>query len=68
MERVILNGLPHVSLTCQSRMHPQISAFLRPIYPQLRDNALALSDGSRSADQKGVVFQGTYTFSGFSLN
>ena len=39
-ERLISTGVPHVSLTTQRRMHPDISSLITPaIYPRLEDDA-----------------------------
>ncbi|KAG2495742.1 hypothetical protein HYH03_006339 [Edaphochlamys debaryana] len=36
-ERLVLGGFPHTQLGVQHRMHPQISALVRPTYSDLRD-------------------------------
>ncbi|KXZ51992.1 hypothetical protein GPECTOR_10g1014 [Gonium pectorale] len=36
-ERLVLSGFPHTALAKQHRMHPDISALVRPTYPALED-------------------------------
>ncbi|PNH08303.1 NFX1-type zinc finger-containing protein 1 [Tetrabaena socialis] len=36
-ERLVLSGFPHATLAVQHRMHPDISALVRPTYPALVD-------------------------------
>ncbi|GFR50032.1 hypothetical protein Agub_g12193 [Astrephomene gubernaculifera] len=36
-ERLVLAGFPHTPLAVQHRMHPQVSALVRPTYPALVD-------------------------------
>ena len=36
-ERLITRGVDHVTLSTQHRMRPEISALIKPIYPQLED-------------------------------
>jgi hypothetical protein len=38
-ERLIKNGLPHVTLSVQHRMRPEISRLIAPIYPALTNSA-----------------------------
>jgi len=38
-ERKVKNGLPVKSLNIQHRMRPEISSFMRNIYPQLEDHS-----------------------------
>ena len=44
---LIRGGIPHVALGRQSRMHPEISALLRPIYPEVADNHLVVGRHER---------------------
>lgn len=37
-ERLVMNGVEHVSLMRQRRMRPEISEMIRPLYPGLRDH------------------------------
>ena len=39
MERLILGKMPFVQLKCQNRMRPDISCYLRDIYPELQDGS-----------------------------
>ncbi len=39
-ERLVLNGVPHVTLSQQRRMRPEVSGLIRTLYPNLRDHAL----------------------------
>jgi hypothetical protein len=37
-ERLVLENFPHATLAVQHRMHPNISALIRPTYPELQDH------------------------------
>ena len=41
-ERLIKNGVEHVTLNYQHRMRPQISSLVRPIYPELLDHDVVM--------------------------
>lgn len=39
-ERLVLNGVPHVTLSQQRRMRPEVSGLIRTLYPSLRDHQI----------------------------
>ena len=39
-ERLVLNGVPHVTLSQQRRMRPEVSGLIRTLYPSLRDHSV----------------------------
>ncbi|KAG6328788.1 hypothetical protein ID866_10301, partial [Astraeus odoratus] len=56
-ERLVLKGFPHVSLSAQHRMRPEISAFIRALtYPGLTDAPKTLGRENIRGLQKNVVF------------
>ena len=44
-ERLVLNGVPHVTLQRQRRMRPEVSRLITPLYPALRDHPVVMGSG-----------------------
>lgn len=56
-ERLILKGFPHVTLTKQHRMRPEISAMIRHLtYPDLTDAPTTLNRPNLRGFQDNVIF------------
>jgi hypothetical protein len=58
-ERLIMAGIPHVALRQQHRMHPEISRYLRPIYPHLFDGP---NTSEKRLDYANLGFERRVTF------
>ncbi|KAI5994807.1 P-loop containing nucleoside triphosphate hydrolase protein [Pisolithus albus] len=56
-ERLVLKGFPHVTLSAQHRMRPEISALIRALtYPDLRDAAKTQNRDNIRGVQSNVIF------------
>ena len=55
-ERLAVGGFPHATLGVQHRMHPDISALVRPTYPVLTDHASVQSRPALRGVERRVVF------------
>ncbi|KAL4068441.1 P-loop containing nucleoside triphosphate hydrolase protein [Scleroderma yunnanense] len=56
-ERLVLKGFPHVALSAQHRMRPEISAFIRALtYPDLTDAPKTQNRDNIRGLQKNVIF------------
>ena len=56
-ERLVLRGFPHVALSAQHRMRPEISAFIRALtYPGLTDAPKTQNRDNIRGLQKNVIF------------
>ena len=56
-EHLVLKGFPHVTLTTQRQMRPEISAFIRKLtYPGLTDALKTQNRANIRGMQKNVVF------------
>ncbi|KAI6121070.1 P-loop containing nucleoside triphosphate hydrolase protein [Pisolithus sp. B1] len=56
-ERLVLKGFPHVTLSAQHRMRPEISAFVRALtYPDLRDAPKTKNRDNIRGVQSNVIF------------
>lgn len=56
-ERMIMNGIPHTTLSVQHRMRPEISGLIRPaIYPHLEDHESVLDMPAVRGMEKCVYF------------
>ncbi|KIK26288.1 hypothetical protein PISMIDRAFT_95029 [Pisolithus microcarpus 441] len=56
-ERLVLKGFPHVTLSAQHRMRPEISALIRALtYPDLRDAAKTKNRDNIRGVQSNVIF------------
>jgi len=56
-ERLVLKGFPHVTLSVQHRMRPEISAFIRTLtYPELEDAPQTKTRENIRGLQSNIVF------------
>ncbi len=55
-ERLIMNGVPHVTLAVQHRMRPEISRLIAPIYPKLLDSENVKQYGHIKGVEKDIFF------------
>ena len=55
-ERLINNGIPHITLEKQHRMRPEISDYMHHIYPALKDDASVLHYDNIKGIGKDVFF------------
>ncbi|KAK6982965.1 NFX1-type zinc finger-containing protein 1 [Biomphalaria glabrata] len=60
-ERLVNNNVPHVTLSEQHRMRPEISQFVKHIYPNLKDhNSVAVLDGIRGVASNVFFLQHSF--------